>query len=82
MFEPMLECCRSKDRNLLCVVETDSLELSHESELFRGKCECFSNLEEVGEGDAMQIAKDVVVHAMDQEKTAELGRLAANVDIV
>lgn len=61
------EDSRNKDRHALCVFEARILEANYEGVLFWGKREGLLVFEKVWKGDAVYIAHDMVIHAVDEK---------------
>lgn len=66
----------------LRVIETDVLELTDKVSLGGWEREGVLVLVEVWQGDAVDVAHYVVVHAVDEKEGAELMRFASDVDVV
>lgn len=67
---------------MLRILETGSLQLCLERKLVWGKIEWFSHFKEARNGDPMEIAQDMMVHAVNDEQSTKLRGLSPDVDVV
>ena len=67
---------------MLRILKTGSLQLRLEGKLIWRKIEWFSHFEEARDSDPMEIAQDMMVHAVNDEQSTELRGLSPDVDVV